>query len=272
MEQGEPEAEDTVVVHRDADTDLDRTIVRPRRRARLAVGITDGADEAPDETIVVERFDDSAEQTIVIDRSSEASEQTIVVDRSSKASEQTIVVDRSSEASEQTIVVDRRPKLLGIDDDDDDDTDRSAARPPGDIGDDDTDRTVARPRDDDDATITVDRSTPSVKLPPVPSLRRARVQRRRGIAPPPVPVGFAPAARAAVGPGAIDHYSPRALTPAPATRPAPEGGVVPTRVIDPGLPSVARRAHRTAVVALAAFVGACAVSVTGLTLIALWVF
>lgn len=259
MEHGEPEVEDTVVVHRDADTDLDRTIVRPRRRARLAVGITDDADEAPDETIVVERFDDSAEQTIVIDRSSEASEQTIVV-------------DRSNDAAEETIVVDRRPKLLGVDDDDDDDTDRSAARPPGDIGDDDTDRTVARPRDDDDATITVDRSAPSVKLPPVPSLRRARVQRRRGIAPPPVPVGFAPGARAAVGPGAVDHYSPRALPPAPATRPAPEGGVVPTRVIDPGLPSVARRARRTAVVALAAFVGACAVSVTGLTLIVLWVF
>jgi hypothetical protein len=111
-----------------------------------------------------------------------------------------------------------------------------------------------------------------VKLPPVPSLRPARVQRRRGLAPPPVPVGFAPAARAAVGPGAVDHYRRRELAPPPTVRAAPDGGIVSTRVIDPDLPSVARRARRTAVVALAAFVGACVVSVTGLTLILLWVF
>jgi hypothetical protein len=187
--------------------------------------------------------------------------------------DETIVVDRSDSGDEQTIVVDRRPRLLGIEDDDDDDTDRSATRPPLEA-EDDTDRTVARPRDDDadDETITVDRAAPSVKLPPVPSLRPARVQRRRGIAPPPVPVGFAPAARAAVGPGAVDHYRRRELAPPPAVRAAPDGGIESTRVIDPDLPSVARRARRTAVVALAAFVGACIVSVTGLTLILLLVF
>jgi hypothetical protein len=239
MEHADSELDDTIVVERTEDADLDRTIVRPRRRARAAA-------------------------------------EPLTTDADADAVDETIVVDRSDSGDEQTIVVDRRPRLLGIeDDDDDDDTDRSATRPPLEA-EDDTDRTVARPRDDDadddDETITVDRAAPSVKLPPVPSLRPARVQRRRGIAPPPVPVGFAPAARAAVGPGAVDHYRRRELAPPPAVRAAPDGGIVSTRVIDPDLPSVARRARRTAVVALAAFVGACVVSVTGLTLILLWVF
>jgi hypothetical protein len=237
MEHADSELDDTIVVERTEDADLDRTIVRPRRRARAAA-------------------------------------EPLTTDAEADAVDETIVVDRSDSGDEQTIVVDRRPRLLGIEDDDDDDTDRSATRPPLEA-EDDTDRTVARPRDDDaddDETITVDRAAPSVKLPPVPSLRPARVQRRRGIAPPPVPVGFAPAARAAVGPGAVDHYRRRELAPPPAVRAAPDGGIVSTRVIDPDLPSVARRARRTAVVALVAFVGACVVSVTGLTLILLWVF
>jgi hypothetical protein len=248
MEHTESEVEETVVVDRDGESDLDHTIVRPSRRARARAAVA--ADT-----------DDSVEETIVVDRSHDAVEQTIVVDRSGRG-------------DEETIVVDRRPKLLGVDDDDDDDdTDRSASRPALPALDDDTDRTVARERDDsDEQTVTVDRSASAVKLPPVPSLRRARVQRRRGIAPPPVPVGFAPAARAAVGPGAVDHYAPRELRPPPEARSVPEGGVASTRVIDPNLPSVARRARRTAAVALAAFVGACLISVTGLTLILLWVF
>jgi hypothetical protein len=237
MEHADSELDDTIVVERTEDADLDRTIVRPRRRARAAA-------------------------------------EPLTTDADADAVDETIVVDRSDSGDEQTIVVGRRPRLLGLEDDDDDDTDRSATRPPLEA-EDDTDRTVARPRvddADDDETITVDRAAPSVKLPPVPSLRPARVQRRRGIAPPPVPVGFAPAARAAVGPGAVDHYRRRELAPPPAVRAAPDGGIVSTRVIDPELPSVARRARRTAVVALAAFVGACVVSVTGLTLILLWVF
>jgi hypothetical protein len=249
MEHADSELDDTIVVERTEDADLDRTIVRPRRRARAAA-----------EPLTTDAIADA-----IADADADAVDETV---------DETIVVDRSDSGDEQTIVVDRRPRLLGIEDDDDDDTDRSATRPPLEA-EDDTDRTVARPRDDDaddDETITVDRAAPSVKLPPVPSLRPARVQRRRGIAPPPVPVGFAPAARAAVGPGAVDHYRRRDLAPPPAVRAAPDGGIVSTRVIDPDLPSVARRARRTAVVALAAFVGACVVSVTGLTLILLWVF
>jgi hypothetical protein len=249
MEHADSELDDTIVVERTEDADLDRTIVRPRRRARAAA-----------EPLTTDAIADA-----IADADADAVDETV---------DETIVVDRSDSGDEQTIVVDRRPRLLGIEDDDDDDTDRSATRPPLEA-EDDTDRTVARPRDDDadaDETITVDRAAPSVKLPPVPSLRPARVQRRRGIAPPPVPVGFAPAARAAVGPGAVDHYRRRELAVPPAVRAAPDGGIVSTRVIDPDLPSVARRARRTAVVALAAFVGACIVSVTGLTLILLWVF
>jgi hypothetical protein len=236
MEHADSELDDTIVVERTEDADLDRTIVRPRRRARAAA-------------------------------------EPLTTDADADAVDETIVVDRSDSGDEQTIVVGRRPRLLGIEDDDDDDTDRSATRPPLEA-EDDTDRTVARPRDDDaddDETITVDRAAPSVKLPPVPSLRPARVQRRRGIAPPPVPVGFAPAARAAVGPGAVDHYRRRELAPPPAVRAAPDGGIVSTRVIDPDLPSVARRARRTAVGARAALVGGCVVSVTGLTHNLLWV-
>jgi len=255
VEHTEADVDETILVQRE-DADLERTVVRPRRRSRAAAVPAD-ADEA----------------TVLVNRSAgaEDAEQTILVDRSG-GDEETVIVDRS-DSGEETIVVDRRPKLLGVDDDDDDDdTDRSASRPVLDV-DDDTDRTVARERDDDDdATITVDRSAPAVKLPPVPSLRRARVQRRRGIAPPPVPVGFAPAARAAVGPGAVDHYGRRELTPPPAAPIAPAEGAAATRTFDPSLPSVARRARRTAVVTLAAFVGACAVSVTGLTLILLWAF
>jgi hypothetical protein len=233
VESGEAEVDDTIVVRRDGDDDAERTILRPRRRRAADI----------DDTVALERSD---------------------------ADEDTVVVDRS-DADEETIVVDRPPRLLGVDDDDDDDdTDRSASRPPLDV-DDDTDRTVARPRDEaDDDTVAVDRSAPPVKLPPVPSLRRARVQRRRGIAPPPVPVGFAPPARAAVGPGAIEHYAPRELAPPPApTSIAPENAA-PARVIDRSLPSVARRSRRTGAVALAAFVAACIVSITGLTLILLW--
>jgi hypothetical protein len=230
---------------------VEETIVR-RRADRGPV-----ADAAPGHDAAID--DDDAERTIVVDRGADADEETIVVDRGADdAGEETIVVDRDTGA-ERTIVVDRRPKLLGAEPDDGADED------------DDTDRTVARPRDDiDDETITVDRSAPSVSLPPVPSLRRARVQRRRGIAPPPVPVGFAPAARPAVGPGAVEHYSPRELSPPPAAPAAFEGTVAAARAFDPALPSVARRTRRTAVIAVAAFATACVVSVTGLTLIVLW--
>ena len=252
MEAGEAEVDDTIVVQRDGDDDAERTIVRPRRHRAVDV----------DDTVLVDRAA-AGEDTVAVDRSADGDE--------GADDDETLVVDRSA-AGEDTIVVDRRPRLLGIDDDDDDDTDRSASRPSSDV-DDDTDRTVARPRDEsDDETISVDRSAPSIKLPPVPSLRRARVQRRRGIAPPPVPVGFAPPARPAVGPGAVEHYAPRELVlPPPAPRNPPPGDAMPAREIDRSLPSVARRSRRTAAVALVAFVGACLLSVTGLTLILIWV-
>ena len=228
MERELPDVEETIVVDRDADAELDRTIVRPRR----------GRASDVEETIVVDRqrAADEVEETIVVARGGDEVEETIVVDRGRAADEvdETIIVDREGHELEEH----------------------------------DTDRTIARPSHDDE-TIIVDRSAPAVSLPPVPSLRRARPERRRGIAPPPIPAGFAPAARAAVGPGAVEHYAARELSPPPAAPILPEGPAA-TRVSDPTLPSVARRARRTAVVAIAAFAGACLVSVTGLALILVW--
>lgn len=227
MERELSDVEETVVVNRDDEAELDRTIVRPRR-SRVAADV--------EETIVVDRRGGSIEGEV---------EETIVVGRGGDEVEETIVVNRGGDDVEETIVVDR-----------------------GGDADDDTDRTIARPSHDDE-TIIVDRSTPSVALPPVPSLRRARPERRRGIAPPPIPAGFAHAARPAVGPGAVEHYTPRELSPPPAA-PIVNEGAAATRTSDPTLPSVVRRARRTTVVAVAAFAGACVISVTGLALILIW--
>lgn len=205
----------------------------------------------------MEREHPDVEDTVVVNRDDAELDRTIVRPRRHRDAgtdaADTILVDRGRADIDETILVDRRPASARLDDDDDDD---------------DTDRTIARPSHDDD-TILVDRGAPPVSLPPVPSLRRARPERRRGIAPPPIPAGFAPAARPAVGPGAVEHYTPRRIAPPPDAPVAPEG-IAAGRVIDPDLPSVARRARRTTVVALAAFAGACLVSATGLALILIW--
>ena len=275
---GDDAMEETIVVDRtrpgaaSGDDDLERTVVRPGRRRRAAAVPPADADDDVERTIVVDRGvreadDDDAERTILVDRAPRE------VDDDDDDAERTILVDRAPrpDDDERTILVERGPRLLGLDDDDDDTGRTERPHDEFDI-DTDSDRTVARPRADadDDETITVDRGSPTVSLPPVPSLRPARVQRRRGIAPPPIPVGFAPAARPAVGPGAVDHYRPRELRPAPAVAPVSAGGAASARAFDPTLPSVVRRSRRTAAVAVTAFVGTCAVSVTGLTLIVLW--
>lgn len=212
-----------------------------------------------------EPADESIDDTIVVDRSSGDDEHTIVVDRSGDDDERTIIVDRSSDVDGETIIVERSRRLPGLDDDDD--TDR-AVRPRDEFDvDDDTDPTVVRPRPDDDETIQVDRGAPSVSLPPVPSLRPARVQRRRGIAPPPIPVGFAPAARPAVGPGAVAHYQPRELAVPPVSARAVASTTQAQRVIDPALPSVVRRQRRTRTLALLVFACTCVVSLAGIVLI-----
>lgn len=244
------EVEDTVIANR-GDDDLDATIVRPSRR-RAANQAAPEPEPDIEETVIAGRRHRAPAGAA---HDADAVDETIIVDRGGYADdvEETIIVDRGADDVDETIIAGHRRTrpLLGESEDDDD-----------------TDRTVARPSQDDE-TIIVDRSTPSASLPPVPSLRRARTERRRGIAPPPIPAGFAPAARPAVGPGATETYTPRELKPPPPAPVIPEGAAA-TRVSDPSLPSVARRARQTSVVAIAAFVAACVVSVTGLALILLW--
>lgn len=236
MEREQPDVEEAIVVNH--DDDFERTIVRPSRHRAPA----EAADELEETIIAGRRHDVSVEETIVVDRSG-----------GSDDVDETIIVDRSTDDVDETIIAGHRP---------------ATSRPAAADEDDDTDRTVARPSHDDE-TIIVDRSTPSVDLPPVPSLRRARPDRRRGIAPPPIPAGFAPAARTAVGPGAVEHYMPRDVSPPPAASIVTEGAAA-TRTSDPTLPSVARRAQRTSLVTITVFVAACIVSITGLALILMW--
>ena len=233
------------------DADLERTIVRPRRGRRAA-----GVDEGDERTIVVQRRAPADEETMVVDRGARGV--------SADADERTVVVARDDEDDDTRVVDpddDRTVARVRTDDD------ATIARPRRE----DDDRTVARPRRDDDATVVSGAPEASASsLPPVPSLRRVRGERRRGIAPPPLPAGFTRAPSAAVGPGAVEHYAPRELPAPPTAAPASVNPAALARVPDAALPSVARRARRTAIASLAAFAAACLVSVTGLVLIVLW--
>ncbi|WP_167050545.1 hypothetical protein [Salinibacterium sp. ZJ77] len=221
----------------DHQDDLERTRVTSRRR--LAQESLEEAertvivDRAPrsDDTVVVERSG-PAEDTVVVERSVPA-EDTVVVERSGPA-EDTVVVERSGPA-EDTVVVER-----------------------------------SGPVED---TAVVEHGAAESPLPAVPVLRapvlRTRGDRRRGIAPPPVPAGFAPAPKPAVGPGAIESYPARDVAPSAQIAPAPLGGVDPTRDVTRELPSAGRRARRLGRIAVAAFALACLVSVGGLLSIAI---
>lgn len=126
----------------------------------------------------------------------------------------------------------------------------------------------------DDLTVVVAKrakttSAAPTPLAPTPTPAPPRTARRRGIAPPPGPLGVAPQAIESAGKDATESYSPRAI---PAPRPPRENlpdGAAATRDLSAALPSVARRSHITARAALVAFGLACGISVIGLTLIAL---
>ena len=190
--------------------------------------------------------DDDPERTVVVRRGGSSDQDT----------DRTVVV-RRGEDTDRTRVVGRRSAPLPGEEDDEHDTDRTVARP--------------RPEADEPAEPAEPAERPR-NLPPVPSLRRRGSDRRRGLAPPPIPVGFVPPARVAVGPGAVEHYAPRELPPPPGDLAMPLTLSRPARVVDPSLPSVVRRAARTRMIAFAAFAGSCVVSVTGLALILFWVF
>jgi hypothetical protein len=167
----------------------------------------------------------------------EAAEETVVVQREPDA--ETVVVDR--ELGAETVVVERAG----------------------------ADRTVVVDRDpavEGTLAVTRDRAASPGGGPAIPGGRR-----RRGMTMPPVAPGFGRGAIDAVGPGAVTTYEPRAI-PEPPVAPASLPGVAATRTPAPQLPSVARRARRTGMIALGVFAASCVVSVAGLVALGVAVF
>lgn len=137
----------------------------------------------------------------------------------------------------------------------------------------------------DDATVVVDRSAPPADDAPddatVAVARPARrLRRKKGAA----AEGDGTAPQAAGPRFRVDSFAAPDGAPAPAIykpRPAPRtpvappvvvGAAAPTRVVEPGLPSVAKQAQRWSVFTLAATVGASVVSVAGLVALGFVVF
>ncbi|WP_166868731.1 hypothetical protein [Salinibacterium sp. ZJ70] len=240
----------------DHQDDLERTRVTSRRRlaqeslvddAERTVIVDRGA--VPEEAVVVHRTPRSEvpveEETVVVSRSV-STEDTVVVERSAPT-EDTVVVERSAPTGD-TVVVERSGPA--------------------------EDTVVAERSEPTEDTVVVRGGTEPPRTPsPAPSapVLRTRGDRRRGIAPPPVPAGFAPAAKPAVGPGAVEAYTARAM-PTVRISPAPAGGAEPTRDPARDLPSAARRSQRVARIAVASFAAACVVSVVGLIAIAMLVW
>lgn len=198
---------------------------------------------------IVEEPDD--EHTVMVDRA--AGEEPVVEEPDD---EHTVAVDRAASADdepddEHTVMVDRAPST-GEDD-------HTVAVRRG--------ASAAAGTDEDDHTVVVGRKPGKASLARTPSAKR-----RRGIAQPPVPEGFAPKAVDAIGPNAEVVYAPRAIPePPPAPTPVAEGPAA-TRAAAPFMPSVLRRAQRTAHLTVLVFVAVCVVSVVGLSLIAVAVF
>ncbi len=142
---------------------------------------------------------------------------------------------------------------------------------------DDSDLTVMVARHSDDEagpTIVVRRAQGATRKDghAHPATRESIGQRRRGLATPPVPPGFAPRGFEGSGAGARERYRPRAIPTPPPGSSAAVTSPAASREGSASMPSVARRTRVTARLAMALFATACVVSVVGLTLIALAVF
>ncbi|AMG83512.1 MULTISPECIES: hypothetical protein [Microbacterium] len=191
--------------------------------------------------------------------------------------------DTSSAVDEATIVVDRAKTAPAPDR-----TDAAAEdAPEGAVADEPDD---AGPEEDageaiDDATVVVDRSGPPAADAPedatVAVARPARRLRRKkgaaaegdGTAPQAAEPRFRVDSFAAPdGAPAPAIYKPRPAPRTPAAPPVVVGAAAPTRVVEPGLPSVAKQAQRWSVVTLVATVGAGVVSVVGLVVLGFVVF
>lgn len=128
--------------------------------------------------------------------------------------------------------------------------------------------TVPDPDAPDEATVVASRPAPR-------RLRRKRVDRA---VPDPSEAAEVAASRrvdsfAAPTEGpAPAIYKPRPAPLAPVAPPVVVGAAAPTRVEDPGLPSVAKQGRRWSMVTLVAAAGACVVSVAGLVALGFVVF
>lgn len=191
--------------------------------------------------------------------------------------------DTSSAVDEATIVVDRAKTAPAPDRTDDaavDAPESTVADEPDDAGPED-----AAGEAIDDATVVVDRSAPPAADAPedatVAVARPARRLRRKkgaaaagdGIAPETAGPRFTVDSFAAPdGAPAPAIYKPRPAPRTPVAPPVVVGAAAPTRVVEPGLPSVAKQAQRWSVFTLAATVGASVVSVAGLVVLGFVVF
>ena len=191
--------------------------------------------------------------------------------------------DTSSAVDEATIVVDRAKTAPAPDRTDDaaeNAPEGAVADEPVDAGSEDAVGEAI-----DDATVVVDRSGPPAADAPedatVAVARAARRLRRKkgasaegdGIAPPAAGPRFRVDSFAAPdGAPAPAIYKPRPAPRTPAAPPVVVGAAAPTRVAEPGLPSVAKQAQRWSIITLAATVGASVVSVVGLVALGFVVF
>ncbi|MPT14782.1 MAG: hypothetical protein E2601_07750 [Microbacterium sp.] len=219
--------------------------------------------------------DDEAEETVILTRRdrrrAEAADPVppAADDTSSAVDEATIVVDRAKTA----------PAPDRIDDAAEDAPEGAVADEPVDAGSEDAVGEAI-----DDATVVVDRSGPPAADAPedatVAVARAARRLRRKkgasaddGTAPQAAEPRFRVDSFAAPdGAPAPAIYKPRPAPRTPAAPPVVVGAAAPTRVVEPGLPSVAKQAQRWSVVTLAATVGAGVVSIVGLVALGFVVF
>ena len=220
--------------------------------------------------------DDEAEETVILTRRDRR--------RAEAADPVPPAADATSSAvDEATIVVDRAktaPAPDRIDDAAEDAPEGAVADEPVDAGSEDAVGEAI-----DDATVVVDRSGPPAADAPedatVAVARPARRLRRKkgasaegdGIAPPAAAPRFRVDSFAAPdGAPAPAIYKPRPAPRTPVAPPVVVGAAAPTRVVEPGLPSVAKQAQRWSVVTLVATVGAGVVSVVGLVVLGFVVF
>lgn len=264
-------------------SEVDETVVVSRRARRRAADHPEAAVPSDDEfaheaTVVVDRSRPTDAPTADAPADDEfAHEATVVVDRSRPADAPTADATADDEfAHEATVVVDRsQPAAEPA-------SDESGNDGPADPDADGAveDRTVAIDRSRPSGTGSVGQSaeaSPDEATVAVPR-RGRRLLRRRSPAPADsdgtfddeFPADTVPRSTTSFErPAGLSNpaiYKPR---PAPLVPSAPpvqvQGASAPTRTLDPARPSVAKGAVRESRLTLAAFVGACVVSVAGLT-------